>query len=81
MRNFTEISTYPYFEDFETGENSWTTDPGTLTTFLFSFPDDLLSSWEFGNPQKFVIHGAYSGNNAWVTGTLTNKYKVPPFVI
>ncbi|MFN0200148.1 MAG: T9SS type A sorting domain-containing protein [Bacteroidia bacterium] len=57
------VNTFPYFEDFETnGQAGWTSG-GTLST------------WAFGTPAKTVIQGAFSGNNAWVTGGLSNATK------
>jgi hypothetical protein len=61
--NFTAVAietTFPYFEDFESGERGWA-------------PLGQYSSWAFGTPQKTVIQGAYSGANSWVTGGL-GKY-------
>ena len=56
---FHSINTLPYFEDFESGQNGWST-TGT-------------SSWAFGTPAKAVINSAASGTNCWVTG-LTAPY-------
>lgn len=53
--NFLPISTFPYYEDFESGPGNWSSG-GTN------------NSWEFGTPAKNIIVGAASGLNAWVTG-------------
>ena len=56
------ISTYPYFEDFESGNGGW-------------LSGGSANSWAFGTPAKTTIQGAYSGSNAWVTGGLgTTQY-------
>lgn len=52
------ISTFPYYEDFESGQNGWLINNGTLGT------------WAFGTPAKTTIIGASSGVNAFVTGGL-----------
>lgn len=52
------ISTYPYFENFESGQNGWVINNGTVGT------------WAFGTPAKTTIIGASSGVNAFVTGGL-----------
>ncbi len=54
------IATYPYFQDFESGQGGWRVDPNSN-----------VSSWAFGTPAKSVIIGASSGVNAWVTGGLS----------
>ncbi|MEQ8909883.1 MAG: T9SS type A sorting domain-containing protein [Vicingaceae bacterium] len=54
------ITTFPYFQDFESGPGNWTTG-GTN------------SSWAHGAPAGTAISSAYSGNNAWVTN-LTGDY-------
>ena len=56
-----QITTYPYFEDFESGDGGWTVD------------DPALGSWELGTPANAVINSADSGVNAWVTN-LTGEY-------
>lgn len=59
------ISSYPYFEDFESGDGGWVLDENSEN-----------SSWAFGTPAKTVIMGAASGSNAWVTGGLgTDLYQ------
>lgn len=56
------ISTYPYLEDFESGQGGW-------------ISGGTANSWAYGNPSKTVIQGAASGSNAWVTGGLgTGNY-------
>ncbi|MEO0898154.1 MAG: PKD domain-containing protein [Bacteroidota bacterium] len=58
------ITSYPYFEDFESGQGGWVAEGAT-------------STWAFGTPAKDVITGAASGSNAWVTGGLgTDNYNV-----
>ena len=49
------ISTYPYLEDFESGNGSW-------------FPSGTLASWGYGAISKKVITTASSGLYAWATG-------------
>ncbi|WP_460220235.1 T9SS type B sorting domain-containing protein [Psychroserpens sp. MEBiC05023] len=56
-----QITSYPYTEDFESGDGGWTVDganPGT---------------WALGAPAATVINSADSGANAWVTN-LTGNY-------
>ncbi|TAE60289.1 MAG: hypothetical protein EAZ89_01680, partial [Bacteroidetes bacterium] len=55
------ITTYPYIENFESGQGPWLSG-GTANT------------WAFGTPAKATIIGAASGTNAWVTGGLTGLY-------
>lgn len=56
------VSSFPYVEDFESGNGGWSSD-GTN------------NSWAFGTPAKNTIIGAASGANAWVTGGLgTGSY-------
>ncbi len=52
------ISTYPYLQNFETGQNGWVINNGSVGT------------WAFGTPAKTIINGASSGVNAFVTGGL-----------
>ncbi|MFK7925220.1 MAG: GEVED domain-containing protein, partial [Bacteroidia bacterium] len=59
--NIPVLSTFPYLEDFESGNGGWTED-GTGGT------------WALGTPAKAVINSAASGVNAWVTGGLTGQY-------
>lgn len=56
------ISTYPYIEDFETGQNGWIINNGPVGT------------WAFGTPAKTTINSAASGVNAFVTGGLGNGF-------
>lgn len=49
------INTYPYYEDFEAGNNGYWTAGGTN------------SSWACGTPTAPIINAAASGSNAWVT--------------
>lgn len=56
------VSTFPYFEDFESGNGGW-------------LPGGAASTWAYGTPAKTTIQGAYSGTNAYVTGGLsTGQY-------
>lgn len=57
--NKPSLSSFPYFEDFESGAGNWS-DGGTN------------SSWELGTPNGVVINTAYSGSNAWVTSLRGN---------
>lgn len=59
VENIPSISTFPYFEDFESGNGSWQEGGNS-------------SSWQFGTPNGFVIGSAASGTNAWVTGLSGN---------
>ena len=54
------VSSYPYNEDFEGGNGSWTTYGAN-------------SSWAHGTPNAPFITNAAGGNNAWVTN-LTGDY-------
>ncbi|WP_431133316.1 gliding motility-associated C-terminal domain-containing protein [Psychroserpens mesophilus] len=56
-----QITNYPYFEDFESGDGGWTVD------------DPASGSWELGTPANTIINSADSGVNAWVTN-LTGSY-------
>lgn len=55
------IADFPYFEDFETGNNGWRVSD-----------ESLNASWAFGTPSDNPI-GAASGVNAWQTN-LTGDY-------
>ena len=50
----TTISTYPYYQDFESGAGGWTSG-GTAST------------WALGTPTSAIINSASSGTKAWVT--------------
>lgn len=56
--NTLAITSFPYFENFENGDGSWTVG-GTNP------------SWELATPAGTTIIGAASGTNAWVTGADT----------
>lgn len=56
------VTSFPYDEDFEGGQNGWNIDNNTNGT------------WAFGTPNKSVIQGAASGDNAFVSGGLTGNY-------
>ncbi|HMI77574.1 MAG TPA: hypothetical protein VK484_02215, partial [Ferruginibacter sp.] len=56
------ISVFPYIEDFETSDGSWTS-------------GGFGSDWAWGTPSKAVITGAASGTKCWIIGGLTgNSY-------
>ena len=57
---FDSTSAFPYCEDFEGGAAQWV----TLNAFDYS----SSTIWEVGTPNQTVLNGAYSGNNAWMTG-------------
>jgi PKD repeat protein len=62
MRHFwsqLKVSSFPYFEDFESGDGFWA--PGD---------DNGITTWEYGMPAGSVINSAYSGDYAWVTNPL-----------
>ncbi|MEM5565839.1 gliding motility-associated C-terminal domain-containing protein [Psychroserpens sp. AS72] len=50
-----QITTYPYLEDFESGDGGWIVD------------NTNAGSWALGAPTGGVINSADSGSNAWVT--------------
>jgi hypothetical protein len=50
----------PYFDDMESGPDSWTATPSPGTT------------WELGDPMGFGPGAAYSGDNCWGTNLLSN---------
>jgi gliding motility-associated-like protein len=54
------ITNFPYFENFESGQNNWTSG-GTN------------NDWTFGTPSKNVITAAASGLNCWIVGGLVNN--------
>jgi gliding motility-associated-like protein len=55
------INTFPYMEDFESSNNTWTS-------------GGLNNGWQKGLPNKFAIQSAASGVNCWVTGGLVNSF-------
>ncbi len=55
ITNLTEITTFPFLENFENGQGDWNSDGKNNT-------------WQFGKPAKMTIRNAKSGQNAWVTG-------------
>jgi len=56
------ISTYPYFEGFETNNGNW-------------ISGGVASDWAWGTPVKSVITGAGEGTKCWITGGLNkNSY-------
>ena len=56
-----QIATFPYNEDFESGDGGWVADNATSGT------------WALGSPTNTIINSADSGTNAWVTN-LTGNY-------
>ncbi|MBK9301206.1 MAG: T9SS type A sorting domain-containing protein [Bacteroidetes bacterium] len=56
------ISTFPYFENFESGQNGWVINNGGT------------GSWAFGTPAKTTINTAGSGVNSFVTGGLLTGF-------
>ncbi|PCH97287.1 MAG: hypothetical protein COB85_02855 [Bacteroidetes bacterium] len=59
------VTTYPYFQDFESGDGGWDSEGSN-------------DSWELGTPANTFINTAASGNNAWVTnlaGTYNSNEK------
>lgn len=54
------INSYPYTEDFESGNGGW-------------IPDGVASTWELGTPAASVINSAANGLNSYVT-SLTGNY-------
>jgi hypothetical protein len=54
------INQYPYLEGFENNNGYW-------------YTNGVNDSWQWGKPQKKIIHKAANGNNAWVTN-LTGNY-------
>ncbi len=55
------VSSFPYSEDFESGEGGW-----------YSTGDEGM--WEFGDPEGLLIDTAGSGVNAWATNLNTVNY-------
>lgn len=62
--NLYEISTFPYFTDFESGSNGWVTE--------WKNGSNIQESWKLGTPQANIINSASSGNNAFVTNLTGN---------
>jgi gliding motility-associated-like protein len=56
-----QITTFPYTEDFESGDGGWVAENTTNGT------------WALGTPAAPIINSAASGTNAWVTN-LTGTY-------
>jgi hypothetical protein len=54
------ITSFPFYEDFESGSNHW-------------FAKGQNNSWQYGTPAGTVINSAASGTKAWVTN-LTGYY-------
>ncbi|MGB6269930.1 MAG: hypothetical protein WBF67_13065, partial [Olleya sp.] len=55
-----QITTYPYLEDFEAGDGGWIADNTTNGT------------WALGTPAATVINSAASGANSWATNLVGN---------
>ena len=56
-----QINSYPFLEDFESGDGGWVADNSTNGT------------WALGTPAGTIINSAASGANSWVTN-LTGNY-------
>ncbi|MDP4130093.1 MAG: S8 family serine peptidase [Bacteroidota bacterium] len=54
------INEYPYLEGFENNNGYW-------------YTQGLNDNWQWGKPQKTIIHKAANGSKAWVTN-LTGNY-------
>jgi hypothetical protein len=61
IRNSPTITSYPYLENFETGDGYW-----------YSLGKN--NSWEYGTPSSSKVTHAASGSKAWKTN-LTGSYK------
>lgn len=57
----TTISTFPYHEDFETGQGNWLTGGNN-------------NDWTYGTPAKNIITSAASGTKCWIVGKLTGNF-------
>ncbi len=55
IKNQPVISSFPYFENFESSDGSW-------------YAKGTNSSWQFGTPASRTINAAASGTKAWKTG-------------
>lgn len=55
------ISSFPYFEDFETNNGNW-------------ISGGTGNDWAWGQVSKSVISQAASGSNCWVQGGLVNSF-------
>ncbi|AUC74996.1 gliding motility-associated C-terminal domain-containing protein [Olleya sp. Bg11-27] len=58
-----QITTYPYTEDFEAGDGGWIAD------------NTVAGTWALGLPADAVINSAASGANSWMTN-LTGNYNI-----
>lgn len=67
ITNIPIITTYPYFEDFETWKGGWTVGP-----------ESKASSWEYGSPNGTKVFEAVSGENVWATN-LAGMYNASEF--
>lgn len=59
LSNSPVITTFPYLENFESGNGSW-------------FTSGKNTSWEYGTPASTKISGAASGSKAWKTSLVGN---------
>ncbi len=60
VTHYLSVNTFPYFEDFESGNNgNW-------------FSGGTNSSWQCGRPNSMVINHASTDTTAWVTNLLGN---------
>ncbi len=57
--NLYEISSFPYFTDFESGTNGWVTE--------WKNGSNIRETWEMGVPNANIIDTASSGTHAFVT--------------
>ena len=55
-----QITTFPYTEDFESGDGGWVAENTTNGT------------WALGEPTGAIINSAASGTNSWVTNLSGN---------
>lgn len=59
------VNSFPYFEDFESGNGNWYPENAT---------GDTTNSWFLGTPAGGVISKAYSGSNAFTLNQLGTYY-------
>jgi hypothetical protein len=59
LYNSPVVATFPYLQNFETGDGSW-------------HPDGKKSSWQYGTPAAIKINRAASGSKAWKTSLAGN---------
>lgn len=66
ITNVPVVNTFPYFEDFESGQNGWVVDNTTNGA--------TAGTWGFGTPAHPIMNSAASGDSAFSTGFLTGTY-------